>query len=54
MAILTGFILHLSVWGVFGSRALEEVVKVIFFIKRYRTPTWYQKSVDGLSTTVAK
>jgi putative MATE family efflux protein len=53
-AILTGFILRLSVWGVFGSRALEEVVKVIFFIKRYRTPTWYQKSVDELSTTAAK
>src|SRR3984885_13616757 len=53
-AILTGFILRLSVWGVFGSRALEEVVKVIFFIKRYRTPTWYQKSVNELSTTAAK
>jgi putative MATE family efflux protein len=53
-AILTGFLLHLSVWGVFGSRALEEVVKVVFFIKRYRTPTWYQKSVDELSTTAAK
>lgn len=53
-AILTGFILHLSVWGVFGSRALEEVIKVIFFIKRYRTPTWYKKSVDELSTTAAK
>jgi putative MATE family efflux protein len=54
MAILTGFFLHLSVWGVFGSRALEEVIKVVFFIKRYRTPTWYQKSVDELSTTAAK
>jgi putative MATE family efflux protein len=53
-AILSGFILRLSVWGVFGSRALEEVVKVIFFIKRYRTPTWYQKSVNELSTTAAK
>jgi putative MATE family efflux protein len=53
-AILTGFFLHLSVWGVFGSRALEEVIKVIFFIKRYRTPTWYKKSVDELSITAAK
>jgi putative MATE family efflux protein len=53
-AILTGFFLHLSVWGVFGSRALEEVIKVIFFIKRYRTPTWYKKSVDELSVTAAK
>jgi putative MATE family efflux protein len=53
-AILTGFFLHLSVWGVFGSRALEEVIKVIFFIKRYRTPTWYKKSVNELSVTAAK
>jgi putative MATE family efflux protein len=53
-AIVTGFILHLSVWGVFGSRALEEVIKVIFFIRRYRTPTWYKKSVDELSITAAK
>jgi putative MATE family efflux protein len=53
-AILTGFFLHLSVWGVFGSRALEEIIKVIFFIKRYRTPTWYKKSVDELSITAAK
>jgi Na+-driven multidrug efflux pump len=30
-AILSGFILHLSVWGVFGSRALEEVIKTISF-----------------------
>jgi Na+-driven multidrug efflux pump len=53
-AILTGFILHLSVWGVFGSRALEEVLKTIFFVMRYRTPAWYKKSVDELSITAAK
>jgi MATE family, multidrug efflux pump len=40
-AIFAGFILHLSVWGVFGSRALEEVLKTIFFLLRYRTPAWY-------------
>jgi Na+-driven multidrug efflux pump len=47
--ILTGFFLHLSVWSVFGSRALEEVFKTIFFLMRYRTPAWYKKSVDELS-----
>lgn len=53
-AMLTGFILHLSVWGVFGSRALEEVLKAISFVMRYRTPAWYKKSVDELSVTAAK
>ena len=53
-AIFSGFILHLSVWGVFGSRALEEVLKTIFFLMRYRTPAWYKKSVDELSSAAAK
>jgi hypothetical protein len=45
-AIFSGFVLHLSVWGVFGSRALEEMLKAIFFLRRYRTPSWYKKSVE--------
>jgi Na+-driven multidrug efflux pump len=53
-AIFSAFVLHFSVWGVFGSRALEEVLKAIFFLGRYRTPAWYKKSVDELSNTVAK
>jgi putative MATE family efflux protein len=52
-AILSGFILRLSVWGVFGSRALEEVLKTVFFLMRYRTPAWYKKSVDGPSRAAA-
>jgi putative MATE family efflux protein len=54
VAILSGFILRLAVWGVFGSRALEEVLKTIFFLMRYRTPAWYKKSVDELSRAPAK
>jgi Na+-driven multidrug efflux pump len=53
-AIFSGFILHLSVWGVFGSRALEEVLKTIFFLLRYRMPAWYKKSVADLSTAASK
>ena len=53
-AIFSGFLFHLSVWGVFGSRALEEVLKTIFFLLRYRTPAWYKKSVAELSTAAAK
>jgi hypothetical protein len=53
-AIFSGFVLHLSVWGVFGSRALEEMLKAIFFLRRYRTPAWYKKSVDELSNQSKK
>ena len=53
-AIFSGFFLHLSVWGVFGSRALEEMLKAIFFLTRYRTPAWYKKSVDELSNQSKK
>jgi putative MATE family efflux protein len=53
-AIISGLILRFSVWGVFGSRALEEIFKTIFFLLRYRTPAWYQKSVDKLSPAPAK
>ena len=52
-AIFSAFFLHFSVWGVFGSRALEEVLKTIFFLLRYRTPAWYKKSVAELSTSTA-
>jgi Na+-driven multidrug efflux pump len=54
VAIVSGFILRLSVWGIFGSRALEEVLKTIFFLMRYRTPAWYKKSVDELRPGAAK
>ena len=53
-AVFSAFVLHLSVWGVFGSRASEEILKAIFFLRRYTTPAWYKKSVDELSNTVAK
>jgi Na+-driven multidrug efflux pump len=48
-ALFLAFVMHFSLWGVFGSRALEEVLKAIFFLRRYRTPAWYKKSVDELS-----
>ena len=32
----------------------QEVLKTIFFLRRYRTPAWYKKSVDELSPTAAK
>jgi len=32
--------------GVFGARAVEEIVKVIVFFLRFRTPAWYRKSAE--------
>jgi putative MATE family efflux protein len=49
VAVCLGMFAGLHAWGVFGARALEEIIKVIFFWLRFRTPAWYQKSVDGLA-----
>jgi hypothetical protein len=53
VAVCLGMFAGLHAWGVFGARALEEIIKVIFFLLRFRTPTWYQKSVDGLSDSAS-
>ena len=37
-AFLLGIFTGLNAWGVFGARALEEIVKVIAFFLRFRTP----------------
>jgi putative MATE family efflux protein len=45
-ALLLGIFTGLNAWGVFGARALEEIVKVIAFFLRFRTPAWYRKSAE--------
>jgi Na+-driven multidrug efflux pump len=45
-AVLLGIFTGLNAWGVFGARALEEIVKVIAFFLRFRTPAWYRKSAE--------
>jgi Na+-driven multidrug efflux pump len=45
-AVLLGTFAGFSALGVFGARALEEVVKVIVFFLRFRTPAWYRKSAE--------
>jgi hypothetical protein len=40
--------------GAFSVYGLEEVLKTIFFLMRYRTPAWYKKSVDELSPPATK
>ena len=48
-AVLLGIFAGLNARAVFGARAGEEIVKVIAFLLRFRTPLWYRKTADGLS-----
>ena len=45
-AVLLGTFAGFNALGVFGARALEEIVKVIAFFLRFRTPAWYRKSAE--------
>jgi putative MATE family efflux protein len=49
-AVLLGIFAGLNVWGVYGSRAAEEIIKSIFFLLRFRTRAWYRKSANHLTT----
>jgi hypothetical protein len=40
--------------GIFGSRALEEVLNTIFPSCATEDPPWYKKSVDELRPAIAK
>jgi putative MATE family efflux protein len=46
-AIFFGVFAGFGASGVFAARAMEEIIKVIAFWLRFRTPAWYQKSGDG-------
>ena len=48
-AVLLGIFAGLNARAVFGARAGEEIVKVIAFLLRFRTPLWYRKTANGLS-----
>jgi putative MATE family efflux protein len=43
-AVLLGIFTRLNVWGVYGSRAAEEIIKSIAFILRFRTQIWTRKT----------
>ena len=43
-AVVLGIFAGFNAWGVFGARAMEEIIKAITFLLRFRTPVWYQKS----------
>jgi Na+-driven multidrug efflux pump len=43
-AVMLGIFTWLNVWGVYGSRAAEEIIKSVAFFLRFRTQAWYQRS----------
>ena len=43
VAATTGILLRLGTWSVFGSRALEEVVKAMILFLRYRSASWLRR-----------
>jgi putative MATE family efflux protein len=43
-AVALGIFAGLNARAVFGARALEEVIKAMVFLLRFRTPAWYRKS----------
>ena len=45
-AVLLGIVGKLGAQSVFAARALEEGLKVFILLLRYRTPSWYRKSVN--------
>lgn len=45
-ALLFAIVLKLGAQSLFVARALEELVKLFVFLWRYRTPSWYRKSVS--------
>jgi putative MATE family efflux protein len=42
-AVICGIVLRLGTWSVFGSRALEEAVKSVILLQRYRKASWQRK-----------
>ena len=53
-ALLFAIVLKLGTQTVFAARALEELVKLIVFLWRYRTPSWYRKSVSTATAASSK
>jgi Na+-driven multidrug efflux pump len=43
VAAVTAIVLRLGALSVFGSRALEEVVKAVLLFFRYRTGSWQRR-----------
>jgi putative MATE family efflux protein len=46
LAIWLGLFTSLALYGVFIAKGADEMIKLICFLCRYRTPAWYQKSLE--------
>ncbi|MGA8658310.1 MAG: MATE family efflux transporter [Chthoniobacterales bacterium] len=53
-ALLLGIVARLGAQSVFAARALEEVLKMFIFLLRYRTPSWYRKSMNRPAAASSK
>jgi MATE family, multidrug efflux pump len=53
-ALLLGIVARLGTQSVFAARALEEVLKMFIFLLRYRTPSWYRKSMNRPAAASSK
>jgi putative MATE family efflux protein len=52
-AVAFGIFAGLNAPAVFCARALEEIIKAMAFLLRFRTPAWYRKSGDGHSRSAS-
>jgi putative MATE family efflux protein len=46
LAIFLGLFTSFGLSGVFLAKGADEITKLVFFFFRYRTPTWYKKSLE--------
>jgi putative MATE family efflux protein len=47
LAIFLGLFTSLGLYGVFLAKGADEIAKLLCFLLRYKTPAWYQKSLEG-------
>jgi Na+-driven multidrug efflux pump len=45
LAIFLGLFAQLGFYGVIIGKIADEIIKLVFFLVRYRTPAWYRKSL---------
>lgn len=44
-AVLSGLFMGLNLWGVYGSRGAEEIIKLIFLLARFRSPKFFRSEI---------
>ena len=53
-ALLLAIVARPGAQSVFAARALEEVLKMFILLLRYRTPSWYRKSMNRTAVASSK